>query len=399
MAPVFDTDIMTDARPQPQLKILLEHELQPKVCVVVGTRPGIIMFSPVVRELERQGVPYFILHTGQHYSPNMDRQFFEELELPEPGYTLETVKLSTLHGAQTAEMLRGCEQVLLEERPRLVLVSGDANTNLAAALAARKLHIRVGHVEAGERSHDWRMPEEHNRVLIDHLSEYLFATSEKAEQNLKADNVRGEIVVTGNPIVDACRENLELATRHSTILSELGVDKEPYAAATVHREENTDSRSALAGILEGMRLLGERLGLRLVFAVHPRTRKRMEEFGLVEQADGLLLTHALGYLDFLNLMAGSKLVVTDSGGVQQESCILGVPCVTLRDSTEWTETLECGANRLAGADPERILGAAEAMLDAPRGWSHPFGDGHAAERIARVAAGVVNSRTEVVAAQ
>jgi UDP-N-acetylglucosamine 2-epimerase (non-hydrolysing) len=383
---------------RPQLKILHEDELEPKACVVVGTRPGIIMFGPIVRELTRQGVPHFILHTGQHYSYNMDRQLFEELELPEPDYTLDTVKLATLHGAQTAEMLRGCEEVFLSERPRLVLVSGDANTNLAGALAARKLHIQVGHVEAGERSYDWRMPEEHNRVLIDHLSDYLFATSEKGAENLRADSCRGKIVVTGNPIVDACREHLELAKSRSDVLERVGVEPGGYVAATVHREENTDSAAALAGIMEGMARVAEDLGRAVVFAVHPRTRKRLGEHGIEAERPGVRLVDAVGYLDFLNLAARASLVLTDSGGVQQESCILGVPCVTLRESTEWTETLELGANRLAGADPERIAAAAREMSGASGTWEQPFGDGHAAVRIVHAAAEAVSANAEVAAA-
>jgi UDP-N-acetylglucosamine 2-epimerase (non-hydrolysing) len=383
---------------RPQLKILHEEELEPKACVVIGTRPGIIMFSPIIRELARQGVPYFILHTGQHYSYNMDRQMLEELELPEPDYTLDTVKLATLHGAQTAEMLRGCEEIFLRERPRLVLVGGDANTNLAGALAARKLHIRVGHVESGERSYDWRMPEEHNRILIDHMSEYLFATNEKGAENLRADNCRGEIVVSGNPIVDASRENLEIAKRRSDVLERIGVEPGRYVAVTVHREENTDSAGALAGIMDGLARVAEELDRPVVFAVHPRTRKRLGEHGIEADRPGLMLVDALGYLDFLCLAAQASLVLTDSGGVQQEACILGVPCVTLRDATEWTETLELGANALAGTDPERIAAAAREMSGALGSWEQPFGDGRAAERIVRVASEVVSAGTEVAAA-
>lgn len=376
-----------------RLKILREDELEPKLCVVLGTRPGMIMFSPILRELERRDVPHVLVHTGQHYSYELDRQMFEELGLPEPAHKLEAVRHATLHGAQTAEMLRGCEEVFLRERPKIVLVGGDANSNLAGALAARKLHIRVGHVEAGERSYDWRMPEEHNRVLIDHMSEYLFATNEKGAANLKEDGVRGEVFVTGNPIVDATRQNLEIARRREP------VHVPPFVAATVHREENTDSRDALASILEGMGLVAAELGRPVVFAVHPRTRKRMDEFGLAETAEstpGLVLSGALGYLDFLNLMASASLVLTDSGGVQQESCTVGVPCVTLRDSTEWTETVELGANALAGTDPARIAAEAARMEAAPRGWDEPFGDGHASERIVAAVAEALG-RAPVVA--
>src|SRR5215469_5276386 len=199
------------------LKVLRPDQLESKICVVIGTRPGIVMFSPIIRELERRAVDFFVVHTGQHYSYNMDRVLFEDLGLKEPGCRLETVRFCTYHGEQTAEMLKGVEQILLEHRPKLVLVGGDANTNLAGALAARKLHLKVGHVEAGERSFDWSMPEEHNRVIIDHISDYLFATGEKARANLLREGIRGEIHITGNPIVDACYQNLEIASqRHCT---------------------------------------------------------------------------------------------------------------------------------------------------------------------------------------
>lgn len=366
------------------MKILGESELEAKVCVVIGTRPGIVMLSPIVRELERREVPHFVLHTGQHYSHNMDRQLTDELELPEPAHKLEGVRDETMHGAQTAVMLRGCEAVFLQERPKLVLVGGDANTNLAGALAARKLHIRVGHVEAGERSFDWRMPEEHNRIVIDHISEYLFTTNEKGQQHLEADNVRGQIVVTGNPIVDATRENLEIARRTSALPGSLGLDRRGYFVLTVHREENVDDRDALADILEGIRRLSARFERPIVFAAHPRTRKRLGEFGLAEEADavpGLIMSEALGYLDFLSLVDNAALVLTDSGGVQQESCILGVPAVTLRENTEWTETVRMGANLLAGTRPDDILAAAESMLGRRPDWEDPFGDGRAAARI------------------
>jgi UDP-N-acetylglucosamine 2-epimerase (non-hydrolysing) len=239
-------------------------------------------------------------------------------------------------------------------------------------------------VEAGERGHDWRMPEEHNRVIIDHISEYLFVTTEKGRQNLQADNVRGHVVITGNPIVDATRENLEIARRTSSLPGSLGLQRGGYCVLTTHREENVDDRDVLADILAGMRLLWRELRRPIVFAAHPRTRKRMAEFGLADYAAGILglvVTEALGYLDFLALLDGAALVLTDSGGVQKEGCILRVPAVTLRDSTEWTETVAIGANMLAGTAPERILDAAATMLGREVASVGPFGDGRAARRI------------------
>lgn len=378
------------------LKTLSIDDLARKAVVVVGTRPGIVMMSPIIRELEARHLPFFVLHTGQHYSENMDSRLFADLELRAPDYRIENVALAVYHGAQTAEMLRGCEEVFLRERPRIVLVGGDANTNLAAALAARKLHIQVGHVEAGERSHDWRMPEEHNRVLIDHISEYLLATNEKAAEHLRADGVRGRIAVTGNPIVDATRQNLELALRGSTTRRQLGLDAESYVVMTLHREENVDSADRLRDALTAAEQTREELGMPLIFAAHPRTEKRVVEFGLEKLAgerDGLIRLGALGYFDFLALMAESSLVLTDSGGVQQEACIVGVPCVTLRESTEWTETLDIGANTLAGTSPASVVAAARQMLEAPREWEAPFGDGHAAARIADVVEEALDAET------
>ena len=367
-----------------RLKVLHEADLRERVGVVVGTRPGIVMFSPIIRELERRGVSHFVIHSGQHYSYNMDQSFFEDLELAEPAYKLERVKDCVYHGEQTAEMLKGMEQVLLEEKPRLLLVGGDANTNLAGALAARKLRIGVGHVEAGERSYDWRMPEEHNRVIIDHIADLLFVTNTKGQANLVKESVRGEIIETGNPIVDAAQQNVEIAKIKSTILEEFGLEPRSYLVLTLHREENVDTRENLEGALNGLRAVDDGLGFRIQFLAHPRTLNRFKEFGLEETAQsiaGLEVRPAIGYLDFLQLASNSKLVLTDSGGVQQEACILRVPCVTLRENTEWTETLDAGANKLAGTDPDSILAAVKQMIDVQASWTAPFGDGNSAEAI------------------
>lgn len=369
---------------QPELKILREEDLQDKICVVIGTRPGIVMFSPILRELKRRKLDFVVIHTGQHYSYNMDRKFFEDLKLEEPHYKLDTVQFCAYHGEQTAEMLKGCEQVLLKEKPKVVLVGGDANTNLAGALAARKLRIRVGHVEAGERSGDWRMPEEHNRIMIDHISDYLFTTNAKGRENLIQDHVRGQILITGNPIVDAAHQNLELAKEKSRILEEFGLTPGEYFVLTLHREENVDSKGNLSCVLEGIQKVCEERHMRIVFLAHPRTQKRLKEFGLEKQAQsikGLEIKDAIGYLDFLMTLANARLALTDSGGVQQESCILHVPCVTLRENTEWTETLDIGANTLTGTDPCRIVQGAKKMLKAKREWEPPFGDGKSARNI------------------
>lgn len=368
-------------------KVLLRSDLTNKLGVVIGTRPGIVMFAPIIHELHRRNIDYFVIHTGQHYSPNMDAAFFEDLKLPQPEYRIEGTAERTTHGAQTAVMLEGIEKVLLRERPALVLVGGDANTNLAGALAARKLGIGVGHVEAGERSFDWRMPEEHNRRMIDHISDLLFATDENSVKNLRAESVQGQVHVTGNPIVDASIQHLALANARSNVIERFGVEPYGYAIMTTHREENVDSAEVLKRELKGVSDAACEIGLPILFLVHPRTRKRLAQFGLLGWAQslaGIQMENAVGYLDFLSLLGNARLVFTDSGGVQQEACIHHVPCVTLRENTEWVATLEEGANRLAGTDPERIMRAAKEAMTVPRTWSVPFGDGNAAKRIVEV---------------
>ena len=377
-----------------QIKVLSSINLERCCALVFGTRPGIVMFAPIVHEMRRLGLPHFIVHTGQHYSPNMDAQFFEDLDLPEPDHKLTGVAEHGTHGGQTAAMLAGIEAVLLERRPRIVLVGGDANTNLAGALAARKLRIAVGHVEAGERSYDWRMPEEHNRRMIDHISDYLYTTSEKGRGQLEREAVEGRILVTGNPIVDASQQHLALARDRSDALARFGVAANEYALLTTHREENVDFAETLRGSLEGVSRASAEVGLRTLFLAHPRTLKRLGEFGLLEWLSDLpaIETHeAVGYLDFLNLVAHARLVFTDSGGVQQEACIHHVPAVTLRENSEWTETLDIGANRLAGTDPERIVAAAGQALAASREWPVPFGAGDAAARIAAAVTEVLDA--------
>ncbi|HUL39691.1 MAG TPA: UDP-N-acetylglucosamine 2-epimerase (non-hydrolyzing) [Methanomassiliicoccales archaeon] len=347
------------------------------IAIVLGTRPEIIKMCPVVRECQKRGVEHFVLHTGQHYSYDMDKVFFDELELPEPRHKLEVG--SGLHGEQTGKMLAGIEKVLLEERPDVVLVQGDTNTVLAGALAASKLGVKVGHVEAGLRCYDRTMPEEINRVLADHVSDLLFVPTEMARQHLAREGIAKGVYRTGNTVVDAVRQNLDLAERKSNVLHRLGLEDEHYLVATAHRQENVDDRGRLEGMIKGMQRLSEELRMSLVFPAHPRTRKRMEEFGM--GAEGILVTEPLGYLDFLMLEANARLILTDSGGVQEEACILHVPCVTMRRSTERPETLAVKANLLAGTDPKAILEMARRQMRARRRWRNPFGDGRAAERI------------------
>ena len=371
----------------PELKILRREELGDKICVVVGTRPGIIKMSPIIRALGERRINYFVVHTGQHYSYEMDRKFFEDLNLSKPKYKLDTVKRYQTHGGQTAEMIKGIERALFIEKPKIVLVCGDANTNLAGAIAARKLQIMVGHVEAGLRSDDWQMPEEHNRVMIDHISELLFAPTEKEKENLIKDNVKGKIFVVGNTIVDAIYQNLEIAKAKDSILDVLNLKSNGYFLLTLHREENVDYKENLEIVLNSLEIITEEYGMQIIFPIHPRTRKRLMEFGLKEKAESikkLKLIDPLGYLDFLMLLENSQLVLTDSGGIQEESCVLRVPCITLRKSTERPETVKVGANFVAGLKAKDILKGLSEMLERERNWENPFGDGQTGRRIVEI---------------
>jgi UDP-N-acetylglucosamine 2-epimerase (non-hydrolysing) len=349
-----------------------------KIAIILGTRPEIIKMAPVIRELEKRQADYFILHTGQHYSYNLDKVFFEQLGLPSARYNLEVGSGS--HAEETGKMLIGIEKILTEEKPQAVLVEGDTNSVLAGGLAASKLHILVGHVEAGLRSYDRGMPEEINRILTDHLSDYLYAPTSKAREILLSEGIPGErIYVTGNTIVDSVYQNLELAREKQDTLASLQLKPKEYFLLTLHRQENVDSRERFSSILEGLSRASREFSLPVVCPIHPRSRKRVGEFHLAPE--NITLIEPVDFLSFLQLESGARLVLTDSGGVQEEACILGVPCVTLRDNTERPETIDVGANILAGASPEKILECAGVMLDKTDKWQNPFGDGEAARRI------------------
>lgn len=351
------------------------------IAIILGTRPEIIKMSPIIRACEALGEDYFTLHTGQHYSYEMDRAFFEDLELPEPKYNLDVG--SGTHAEQTGKIMTGIEKLLLKEKPRIVLVQGDTNTVLAGALAASKLHIKVGHVEAGLRSYDRRMPEEINRIVADHISDVLFPPTETAKKNLIEEGIPAEkIFVTGNTVVDAVEQNLAIARKKDDLLQRLGLTSKGFFLVTAHRAEDVDTRHRLEGILQGLEAIRNEFSLPIIFPMHPRTAKIAQAFDL--SLDGICVTEPLGYLDFLQLEANARLVLTDSGGLQEESCILGVPCVTLRDNTERPETVEVGANVLAGAEPEVMLSCAREMLAQETSWTNPFGDGKAGERIIQI---------------
>lgn len=348
-----------------------------KTAIVIGTRPEIVKMSPIIRELDKRNANYLIIHTGQHYSYNMDKVFFKELKLPEARYNLEVGSGS--HGEQTAKILIGVEKVLSMEKPEVILVEGDTNTVLAGALAATKLHIRIGHVEAGLRSYDRQMPEEVNRILTDHCSDYLFAPTEKAKNFLMYEGIpESKIFVTGNTIVDSVYQSLEIANSCGDGLSNLNLKSKEYFLVTLHRQENVDDPSRFTSIIQGLNNLAFEYQIPIVYPIHPRARKRMGEFHIEPRS--LMLIDPTNYFSFLQLEKSAKLILTDSGGVQEESCILGVPCVTLRDNTERPETVQVGASILAGAIPEKILECSKLMLSKGNGWPNPFGDGKAGEK-------------------
>lgn len=353
-----------------------------RIAIILGTRPEIIKMSPIIRELEAEGSDYLILHTGQHYSYNLDEVFFKELELPMPKYNLNVGSGS--HAEETAKMLIGIEKVLKREGPDVVLVEGDTNTVLAGALAAVKLHIKVGHVEAGLRSYDRQMPEEINRVLTDIISDYLFVPTEAARDNVLREGVAEDrIFITGNTITDAVYQNLEIACREADIHNKLKLNHNKYFLVTAHRQENVGNKERLAGILDGLELVYREFNLPVIFPIHPRTRGQVKEFDLAAPK-GVTLIEPVGFLEFLQLEANAKLVLTDSGGVQEETCILRVPCVTLRDNTERPETLEVGSNALAGVNPGKILECVKFMLNEDRTWENPFGDGRTGQKIVKI---------------
>ncbi len=352
-----------------------------KLSIIIGTRPEIIKMSPIIRECERRSLDYFILHTGQHYSYNMDKVFFKQLELPAPKYNLDIGSGS--HAQETGKMLIGIENILLREKPDVVLVEGDTNTVLAGALAASKLHVEVAHVEAGLRSYDKSMPEEINRILTDHISDYLFAPTQEAKDILLREGIsEDKIFVTGNTIVDAVHRNLKIANKRPSVLEKLNLKPRNYFLVTLHRQENVDDKERFRQILESLDQLANQFSLPVIYPIHPRSKRRMEEFGI--KTDYVKLMLPFDFFSFLQLEKNAKLILTDSGGVQEESCILGVPCVTLRDSTERPETLTVGSNTLSGSNLKKILQSAKSMVDRGNDWINPFGDGRAGKRIVEI---------------
>jgi UDP-GlcNAc3NAcA epimerase len=320
-----------------------------KVVSVIGARPQFIKAGPVSRILRKEHVEVLV-HTGQHYDENMSGIFFEELALPQPEHHLGIG--SGTHGAQTGAMLAGIEKVLTAEKPDWVLVYGDTNSTLAGGLAAAKLHIPVAHVEAGLRSYNRRMPEELNRVLTDHLSDLLFCPSDPSKRNLAAEGLTEGVYVVGDVMAEALAFAKKQSVERSEIMKRLNLQEKAYLLVTLHRAENTDDTTRLGEIFQALEQIDERV----VFPVHPRTLGALNDAGhMPVKSENLILTEPLGYLDMVRLLGSARLLLTDSGGMQKEAYWLGIPCLTLRDETEWTETVDAGWNRLVGANAGRIL--------------------------------------------
>lgn len=357
-----------------------------KIMNVVGARPNFMKIAPIHRLLQQSDrLKPILVHTGQHYDAAMSKIFFEELQMPEPDLYLGVGSGS--HGEQTGKLLAALEQVMVAEKPDLVVVVGDVNSTMAAAIDAAKLWIPVAHVEAGLRSFDRQMPEEINRLVTDALSEFLFVTEESGRKNLLGEGIQPDkIHFVGNVMIDTLKIHRERAM-HSNVLSTFVLQPQNYALLTLHRPSSVDDPKSFDQILTALEQIQQNLAI--LFPIHPRSRKMLNQFGLetrLEQMANLRLVEPLGYLDFLRLMIDAKLVLTDSGGIQEETTVLGVPCVTLRENTERPVTITMGTNTLAGLNTEKIIAAAQAAMNGKSkiGQIPPLWDGQAASRIVRI---------------
>tara|TARA_Y100000310_G_C20693879_1_gene824127 strand:+ start:2064 stop:3143 length:1080 start_codon:yes stop_codon:yes gene_type:complete len=350
-----------------------------KILSVVGARPNFMKIAPIADALKaHEDVTHFLVHTGQHYDENMSKLFFDELGIPKPDVNLGVGAGS--QSQQTAEMMVELEKVMIDQKPDLVLVVGDCNSALAGAIVASKLHIKLAHIEAGLRSFNWQMPEEINRIVVDKLSNLLFTTEHSANENLKKEGITEGVHFVGNVMIDTLLNSLEKA-ESSKVLEALNLEAKNYAVLTMHRPGNVDKKEVLEGLLDTLAEISK--NIKIVFPIHPRTKKMVEQFGLTEKLNSLQLTEPLGYLDFLKLNSNAKIILTDSGGIQEESTILKVPCVTLRGETERPVTVEVGGSVVVGQDRGKILSAVDTFLNgtAPEPGVPELWDGKAAERI------------------
>lgn len=360
-----------------------------KIATILGTRPEIIKMAPIIAEINERGIDQIVLHTGQHYDKEMSDNFFKDLEIPAPDYNIHVGSGS--HGRQTGLMMKGIEEILLDEKPDIVLVQGDTNAVLAGALVCGKLHIAVGHVEAGLRSFDMTMPEEINRRVADVCSTMYFIPTEESAVNLLAEGFsRKNLFITGNTVVDACFRHLEIAKKRGfeeQSLKDLDIDSmENILTLTMHRAENVDVKERVVNIIDALKELSD---MNVIFPIHPRTKHTLEDFGLFDELNNLSHVHIvkpIGYLDFLLLTSKSTLILTDSGGLQEEAITLDVPALTLRYNTERPETVTAGGNILVGSNKDAIIENARKILDDEefankmKNALNPYGQGNAAQK-------------------
>ncbi len=346
------------------------------IAVLVGTRPELIKIAPILRRLQEQKVPHIFIHSNQHYSYEMDTVILKDLKLKKPDYNLNVG--SATHAIQTGKIMEGVEAICQKHKPSIILVHGDTNTTLGGALAAKKLHIKVGHIEAGLRSFDYRMPEEINRIIVDRISDFLFAPTETAKKNLLNEGIpKKQITVTGNTVVDALYNHIELSKK-STLLQTLKLTKNEYILLTAHRAENVDIKQRLTKLVKLVEHAAKKLNKKVLFPSHPRTKNRLEEFN-IQTSTNIIFIPPVGYIDMLSLLDNSALVMTDSGGVQEEAYILKKPLVTLRDSTERPETLS--ANFIIDNNQKKFDSAWKAFKNNEVNWDNSFGDGFASKII------------------
>lgn len=377
-----------------------------KIINIVGARPNFMKIAPFQKAMDKynkklggENFNYILVHTGQHYDYEMSKIFFKELNIPAPDIYLGVG--SGIHSEQTGKVMIELEKVLIKEKPDLVVVVGDVNSTLAGALTAVKLHIPVAHIEAGLRSFDRKMPEEINRILTDQISDYLFTPSEDANENLKREGINeSKIFLVGDIMIDSLISNLKKADK-SKILKNLGIESKEYAVLTLHRPSNVDNKKSLSQIIKALKVISQKIPI--IFPLHPRTEKQIKNFGyegyfnfikppISTLISGINCIKPLGYLDFLHLVKNAKFVLTDSGGIQEETTVLGIPCLTLRDTTERPITVESGTNTLVFNDTKKIIAESYKILEGkykkgscPEEW-----DGKTAERIVKVLEGKFN---------
>lgn len=366
--------------------ILKENSMKQKIICVVGARPNFMKSAPLMKELRKYGdeIDVILAHTGQHYDQKLSQLFFDDLKMPPPDIYLGVGSAS--HGEQTARIMIELEKVFFREKPDLVVVFGDVNSTMASAIVAAKMCIKVAHVESGLRSFDRTMPEEINRIVADHLSDFLFVTEKSGIENLTHEGISNDkIFFTGNIMIDSLVNNLEIA-RKSDILEKLSLHSRQYVAITLHRPSNVDNRDSLTGLFDIIRGIAAKIPV--VFPCHPRTRNNIINFGLSEILENktIKIIEPLGYLDFLRLQSESAFVLTDSGGVQEETTFLRIPCITVRETTERPVTAEIGSNIVTGTDQAKIIDAVEQIQSGhfKKGSIPDLWDGHTAERIVQI---------------